>query len=145
MPAWIKEGFDEYNKRLPPELHLRLIEIPPAIRGKSSSTNKAIKEEDRRIRAVIPEDSLVIALDEKGKQFNSIQLSKKIESWLQQGRDVSLVIGGADGLEDDFKKSADEIWSLSPMTLPHALVRVIVAEQIYRAWTILQNHPYHRE
>jgi len=145
MPAWIKEGFAEYNKRLPAELRLNLIEITPAVRGKSDSIKKAIMEENRRIRAAIPKNSLVVAIDEKGRQFNSIQLSKKIASWLQQGRDVSFVIGGADGLDDDFKKSADEIWSLSPMTLPHALVRVIVAEQIYRAWSILKNHPYHRE
>ena len=145
MPAWVKEGFGEYNKRLPAELHLNLIEITPTVRGKSIPVKKALTEENKRIRAAIPKDSLIIALDEEGRQFNSIQLSKKIESWLQQGRDVSFMIGGADGLDDDFKKAADEIWSLSPMTLPHALVRVIVAEQIYRAWSILQNHPYHRE
>ena len=145
MPAWVKEGFAEYNKRLPAELHLNLIEITPAVRGKSNSIKKAIMEENRRIRAAIPKNSLVLAIDEKGRQFNSIQLSKKIESWLQQGQDVSLIIGGADGLDDDFKKSADEIWSLSPMTLPHALVRVIVAEQVYRAWSIIKNHPYHRK
>ncbi|MBI4005542.1 MAG: 23S rRNA (pseudouridine(1915)-N(3))-methyltransferase RlmH [Gammaproteobacteria bacterium] len=145
MPAWIREGFNEYNKRLPAELRLDLIEISPAVRGKSIPVKKAVKEEEKRIRAAVPNNSLMIAFDEKGKQMNSIQLSKKIESWFLQGRDVSLIIGGADGLNDDFKKSADEIWSLSAMTLPHSLVRVIIAEQIYRAWTILKNHPYHRE
>jgi len=145
MPAWIREGFNEYNKRLPVELQLKLIEITPAVRGKSIPVKKAVKEEGKRIRAAVPNNSLLIALDEKGKQINSIQLSKKIESWFLQGRDVSLIIGGADGLDDDFKKSADEICSLSAMTLPHSLVRVIVAEQVYRAWSIIKNHPYHRE
>ncbi len=145
MPAWIKEGFAEYNKRLPAELRLNLIEITPVVRGKSISVKKAVKEEQKRIHAAIPEDSLMIAFDENGKHINSLQLSKKIESWLLQGQDISFIIGGADGLDDDFKKVADEIWSLSAMTLPHALVRVIVVEQIYRAWTIHQNHPYHRE
>jgi len=145
MPVWVKESFTDYNKRLPDELHLNLIEITPATRSKHNPASKNIAEEDKKIRAAIPKQSMIIALDEKGKQFDSPSLSKKLASWSRQGRDITFVIGGADGLADDFKKSADMLWSLSSLTLPHALVRVIVAEQIYRAWSILNNHPYHRE
>jgi 23S rRNA (pseudouridine1915-N3)-methyltransferase len=144
MPAWITSGFNEFNMRLPAELRLNLIEITPAIRGKSGSIKKAMKEENKSISAVIPKGSLIVALDEKGKQFNSIRFSARIGAWLQHGRDVSFIVGGADGLDDDFKKTADEIWSLSSMTLPHALARVVLVEQVYRAWTIMNNHPYHR-
>ena len=145
MPGWVKESFADYNKRLPDDLHLNLIEITPATRGKNNPVSKNIAEEDKKIRAAIQKGSLVIALDEKGKQFNSADLSKKMASWFQQGHDVTFVIGGADGLAGDFKKSADMMWSLSSLTLPHALVRVILVEQIYRALTIMNNHPYHRE
>jgi 23S rRNA (pseudouridine1915-N3)-methyltransferase len=145
MPAWINTGFKEYNKRLPKEFYLNLIEVPAATRSKSSSTEKIMAEESKRIRAVIPEGSLIIALDEHGKQLGSISLSKKLDSWTQEGRDVTFVIGGADGLADEIKQSTDMLWSLSSLTLPHALVRVILVEQVYRAWTIMDNHPYHRE
>jgi 23S rRNA (pseudouridine1915-N3)-methyltransferase len=145
MPAWINTGFKEFNKRLPKEFHLNLIEVTPAIRSKSSSTEKIISDEANRIRALIPQGSIIIALDENGKQLDSVSLSKKLESWTHNGRDVTFVIGGADGLSDELKKSADMLWSLSSLTLPHALVRVILVEQVYRAWTIMNNHPYHRE
>ncbi len=145
MPGWVKESFTDYNKRLPDELHLNLIEITPAVRSKNNPASKNIAEEDKKIRGAIPKRSMIIALDETGKQFSSTTLSKKLKSWSQQGRDVTFVIGGADGLAADFKKSADILWSLSSLTLPHALVRVILVEQIYRAWSIMQNHPYHRE
>jgi 23S rRNA (pseudouridine1915-N3)-methyltransferase len=145
MPAWINTGFKEFNKRLPKEFHLNLIEVTPAIRSKSSSTEKIISDEANRIRALIPQGSIIIALDENGKQLDSVSLSKKLESWTHNGRDVTFVIGGADGLSDELKKSADMLWSLSSLTLPHALVRVILVEQVYRAWTIMDNHPYHRE
>ena len=145
MPGWITNGFDEFNKRLPREFKVNLIEIPPATRSKATSTDKIIAEEARRIRAAIPEGSIVAALDEHGKQLDNPSLSKKLELWSQQGRDVTFVIGGADGLASEIKKSADMLWSLSSLTLPHALVRVILVEQVYRAWTILQKHPYHRD
>lgn len=144
-PAWVNTGFKEFNKRLPKEFHLNLIEVTPATRSKSSSIEKIMAEESKRVRAAIPEGSLIIALDEHGKQMDSQQLSKKLGSWTRDGRDVVFVIGGADGLADDIKNSADMLWSLSSLTLPHALVRVVLVEQIYRAWTIMNNHPYHRE
>jgi 23S rRNA (pseudouridine1915-N3)-methyltransferase len=145
MPAWVTEGFNEYNKRLPRNLKLDLVEITPAVRGKTATSDKIMKDEASRIRAAMPEDSFAVLLDERGRQLNSQILAKKLGVWFLQGRDVTFVIGGADGLADDLKKSADMLWSLSSLTLPHALARVMLVEQIYRAWTILQKHPYHRE
>ena len=144
MPAWVREAYTEFNKRLPHDLRLNLVEIPPSTRGKSFSSAKITAEECKRIRAAIPDDSWIIVLDEKGRQFDSLSLAKMIAAWQQQGRKITFVIGGADGLHDNLKKSADLVWSLSPLTMPHALVRVVLAEQVYRAWSILNNHPYHR-
>lgn len=144
MPAWAREAYTEFNKRLPGDLRLKLVEIPPVTRSKTLSMEKITVEEDKRIRAAIPDNSWIIVLDEKGSQFDSRSLAKKITLWQRQGRKISFIIGGADGLHENLKKSADLIWSLSSLTLPHALVRVILAEQVYRAWSILNNHPYHR-
>ena len=145
MPEWINSGYAEFSKRMPPELQIDLIEITPSVRNKTTPTEKNIKEEGKRIQSAIPANSRLIVLDEKGKNFSSIALSKKMESWLPMGQDIVLVIGGADGIDPKIKQQADEKWSLSSFTLPHALVRVVVAEQLYRAWSILKGHPYHRE
>ena len=145
MPEWINNGYTEFSKRMPPELQINLIEITPSTRNKSTPIEKNIKEEGERIQSAIPTNTKLIILDEKGKDFSSIELSKKIEGWLPVGQDIALVVGGADGIDPDIKQQADEKWSLSSFTLPHALVRVVVAEQLYRAWSILQGHPYHRK
>lgn len=145
IPAWVENSFNEYSKRLPRELSVNLVEIPPATQSGKSSTEIRINKEIKLIQSAIPKDNLVIVLDEHGKLFSSIQLAKKFEDYMQQSQDISIIIGGADGLGGNFNKSADEIWSLSKMTLPHALVRTIIIEQIYRAWTIINNHPYHRQ
>ncbi len=145
MPGWVNDGFEEYNKRLPKGLQLQLTEVDPVTRSKSGSEQSIVREEERRIRAAIAQGALIVALDDKGKQITSLQLAQQIEGWQGMGRNVAFVIGGADGLDEEFKREADLLWSLSALTLPHALVRVVVAEQIYRAWTIIQNHPYHRE
>jgi len=145
MPEWINSGYAEFSKRMPPELQIDLIEITPSVRNKTTPTEKNIKEEGKRIQSAIPANSRLIVLDEKGKNFSSIALSKKMESWLPMGQDIVLVIGGADGIDPKIKQQADEKWSLSSFTLPHALVRVVVTEQLYRAWSILKGHPYHRE
>ena len=145
VPTWVTTGFNEYNKRLPKELRLDLVEIAPVVRSKSTTAQKIMTEEAKRIRAALPQNAMLITLDEHGTQFDSPTLSRKIESWSRQGQDLVFIIGGADGLGADLKQKTDMLWSLSPLTLPHALVRVIVVEQIYRAWTILQKHPYHRE
>jgi len=145
MPEWINTGYAEFSKRMPPELQINLIEITPSVRNKSTPVEKNIKEEGARIQTAIPANSRLIVLDEKGKNFSSVALSEKMESWLPMGQDISIVIGGADGIDPVIKQQADEKWSLSSFTLPHALVRVVVTEQLYRAWSILQGHPYHRE
>ena len=145
MPEWVNSGFSEFSKRMPPELQINLVEITPSVRNKTTPIEKSIKEEGKRIQSAIPSNSRLIVLDEKGKKFSSIELSKKMEEWFPQGQDIAIVIGGADGIDDRIKQQANETWSLSSFTLPHALVRVVVAEQLYRGWSILKGHPYHRE
>ncbi len=145
MPEWVNIGYSEFSKRMPPELQIKLIEITPSVRNKTTPIEKNIKEEGERIQSAIPSNSRLIVLDEKGKNFSSVDLSKKMESWLPMGQDISIVIGGADGVDNVIKQQAVEKWSLSSLTLPHALVRVVVAEQLYRGWSILKGHPYHRE
>jgi len=144
MPSWVTESYEEYAKRLPRDCSLHLHEIMPAKRGKSGSPTQWMREEGERILAAIPANHYVIALDVKGKTWTTQTLSEQFEQWQHDGRDVSLIIGGADGLAAECLQRADQKWSLSALTFPHPIVRVVLAEQLYRAWTILQNHPYHR-
>ncbi|MCE2832044.1 MAG: 23S rRNA (pseudouridine(1915)-N(3))-methyltransferase RlmH [Oxalobacteraceae bacterium] len=144
MPAWIEGGFQEYAKRMPPECRLLLKEIKPIERSSGKNAETVMAQERIRIEAALPKGGRVIALDEHGAHMTTVQLSQQLSIWQQQGGDVSFVIGGADGLDAEFKKNADLLLRLSNMTLPHGLVRVILAEQLYRAWSILRNHPYHR-
>jgi 23S rRNA (pseudouridine1915-N3)-methyltransferase len=144
LPAWINQGFDEYANRMPPECRLTLKEIPLGASRRSGDSVKAIAEEGARMAAVIPERAHVIALEVSGRAFNTEELAARLNRWLQDGRDLALLIGGPDGLASACVERAETRWSLSPLTLPHGLVRVVVAEQLYRAWTILRNHPYHR-
>ena len=144
MPAWIEAGFQEYAKRMPPECRLLLKEIKPIERSSGKNAETVMAQERTRIEAALPKGGRVIALDEHGAHMTTVQLSQQLSIWQQQGGDVSFVIGGADGLDAEFKKNADLLLRLSNMTLPHGLVRVILAEQLYRAWSILRNHPYHR-
>jgi len=145
MPAWIQEGFNEYAKRMPPEARIDVVELKPEERGAGRSTDKAKAAEGERILESIPEGAAVIALDERGKAVTTQGLSVMLAGWMRDGSHPVFVIGGADGLSDDVKKRADKLVSLSALTLPHALVRVLLAEQLYRAWSILARHPYHRE
>lgn len=144
MPAWIETGFGEYAKRMPPECRIHLKEIKPVERsgGKSADTVKAL--ERARIEAAIPKGARIVALDEHGKDIDTQRLARYLEQWRQDGVDVTFVIGGADGLDTGFKQQADLLLRISSLTLPHGLVRVLLAEQLYRAWSITQNHPYHR-
>lgn len=144
MPAWVTDGYLEYAKRLPRECSLNLQEVSPAKRGKSGSEGQWMREEGDRILAQIPDNHRVVALDVKGKAWSTEQLAEQLKNWLADGRDVSLVVGGPDGLDPRCLQRADQTWSLSALTLPHPLVRIVMAEQLYRAWTVLQNHPYHR-
>jgi 23S rRNA (pseudouridine1915-N3)-methyltransferase len=145
-PAWITSGFQDYTRRMPREFPLLLVEVRPAHRdgtGRAQLARARSTERDR-ILAAIPADGVKVALDERGKAISTTQLAQKLESWMQDGRDVCFLIGGADGLDEEVKNNADLVVSLSMMTLPHALVRVVLAEQIYRAMSIIRKHPYHR-
>jgi len=144
MPAWVEQGFYEYTSRMPRECAVRLHEIPISKRRKSSVSRQQIEQEGRRILVAIPTNAVVVALDLEGTLWATEQLAHHLELWLQWGRELVFMVGGPDGLSEDCLKRADYRWSLSKLTFPHSLVRVMVAEQIYRAWTLIRNHPYHR-
>jgi 23S rRNA (pseudouridine1915-N3)-methyltransferase len=144
MPAWIETGFGEYAKRMPPECRIHLKEIKPVERSGSKTAETAMLLERGRIETVLPKGARIIALDERGKDLTSVQLAQQLTQWQQDGRDVAFIIGGADGLDPEFKSRADALIRISSLTLPHGMVRVLLAEQLYRAWSITQNHPYHR-
>lgn len=145
MPNWVDEAFAEYQKRMPREARIRLLEIKPDKRDGGKTAQQVMSAEAARIEDALPKDCIRIVLDEHGKSFTSQALAKKMQTWLTAGRNVALIIGGADGLAPEIKARADLIWALSPLTLPHGMVRVLLAEQLYRAHSILHNHPYHRE
>jgi 23S rRNA (pseudouridine1915-N3)-methyltransferase len=144
MPKWIEAGFAEYASRLPRECNLHLIEITAGKRGKRIPVERIVREEGERMLAAIPRGARAIALDSTGLQWNTPQFAEHLNSWLGDGRDVALLVGGPEGLASVCLDCAEASWSLSPLTFPHPLVRIVVAEQLYRAWSILHNHPYHR-
>jgi 23S rRNA (pseudouridine1915-N3)-methyltransferase len=142
MPAWVGAGFAEYAGRMPREMRVELIALKPASRG--GGARRAIDAEGERMLAAVPAGCGRIALDERGTAFATTELVRRLARWRQSGRDIAFFIGGADGLAESVKKTSDAVWSLSPLTLPHGLARVVLAEQLYRAASILHNHPYHR-
>ena len=144
MPDWVKAGYAEYAERLPRECALLLNEIPASKRGRNAAVAPIIRDEGERLLAAIPTGCRVIALDERGQEWSTTELAERLAGWLQEGGDVSLLVGGPDGLDAACRARADGVWSLSRLTLPHPLVRVVVAEQLYRAWSLLHHHPYHR-
>lgn len=148
-PAWVAEGFEEYARRMPREARVELSEIRPAPRGRRGPSPAAVAQilaaEKSRILAAVAPGCVRIALDERGKQLSTVEFARRLAGWMQGGRDVAFLIGGADGLDEDLKAGADLLLSLSAMTLPHALVRVLLAEQLYRVISLIRNHPYHRE
>lgn len=144
-PGWIQEGFNEYAKRMPPEARVELVELKPEERGAGRSTDKAKAIEGERVLAAVPQGGTLIALDERGKSVTTQGLSVMLSEWMRDGSHPVFAIGGADGHCDAVKERAAKLVSLSALTLPHALVRVLLAEQLYRAWSILARHPYHRE
>ena len=142
--GWERDGYLEYARRMPPELAIELREIAPSKRAGRGSTERRVEDEGRRLLAAVPGGARVVALDERGAAWTTAALADRIERWMHEGRDLALLVGGADGLSPACIAAAEHRWSLSPLTLPHGLVRIVVAEQLYRAWTILRRHPYHR-
>lgn len=144
MPAWIEAGYSEYAKRMPPDCRIQLKELKPVDRSGSRTAETVMALEKSRIEEALPKNARLVVLDERGKDLTTMQLSQHLSQWRQDGGDVAFIIGGADGLDAELKKKADLSIRLSSLTLPHGMVRVLLAEQLYRAWSITQNHPYHR-
>ncbi|MAZ69438.1 23S rRNA (pseudouridine(1915)-N(3))-methyltransferase RlmH [Porticoccus sp.] len=144
MPDWVESGCNEYLKRLPPELRIEVLELPLGKRGKGADIQRAILREGEAMLKAIGERDQVIALEVQGKSWSTGDLAVNLQHWQGSGDNVSLLVGGPDGLAPTCLARADSRWSLSPLTLPHPLVRVLLAEQLYRAWSINAGHPYHR-
>jgi 23S rRNA (pseudouridine1915-N3)-methyltransferase len=145
MPDWITAGFSEYTKRMPREAQISLLEIKPEPRTTGKTTAQIMEAEAQRILSALPQNCLRIALDERGKQLTTRQLAAQMQDWMREGRDIAFIIGGADGLHESIKQAAQQLLGLSALTLPHAFVRILLAEQLYRAYSLMHNHPYHRE
>lgn len=144
-PAWAETAYDDFAKRFPPELRLELkaVKAEPRTAGKTAA--QLMAAEAQRLEAAVPKGARRVVLDERGSRLTTVQLAERLRFWLGDGRDVALLVGGPDGLDATLKASADETLRLSDLTLPHAFVRVLLAEALYRAWSVTANHPYHRE
>ncbi|QDP00840.1 23S rRNA (pseudouridine(1915)-N(3))-methyltransferase RlmH [Thalassotalea sp. PS06] len=145
MPAWIAQGFSEYARRFPRDLSFDLVEITPGKRGKNADIARILEKEGEQTMAAVPKGSRIITLEVEGKPWTTPQLALQLERWQMDGRDVALLVGGPEGLAPQCIQASEQKWSLSPLTLPHPMVRIMVAESLYRAWSINNNHPYHRE
>ena len=145
MPAWVTDGMHVYTRRLPPHLTLELKEITPGHRSRGADIRRARAQEAKALLRAVRGGAHVVALDQSGRSWSTADLAGRLKVWLEEAREVALLVGGPDGLDRDCLEAAAERWSLGPLTLPHTLVRIVIAEQIYRAWTILSGHPYHRE
>ena len=144
MPGWVDEGFQEYAKRMPPEIRIDLLELPLGPRGKNQPVARAVEREGQAMIKAIEAGEGVIALDVRGRSWSTEKLASQLRGWQESGRNHSLLIGGPDGLAPECIARADQCWSLSPLTLPHPLVRIVLMEQLYRAWSINAEHPYHK-
>lgn len=144
MPSWVEQGYAEYARRLPADCTLQLVEIPAGKRGKGADIARITQQEGEKMLAAVPKGARIVTLEVSGRAWTTEALSLELDGWLHDGRDVALLVGGPEGLAADCIAQAEQRWSLSNLTLPHPLVRIVVAEQLYRAWSILQNHPYHR-
>ena len=145
MPAWIQDGFHEYARRMPPEVKVELVELKQEERGAGRAAERAKALEGERLLAAVPAGGTLLALDERGRSVSTQGLATMLSEWMRDAAHPVFAIGGADGLSDAVKEKAAKLLSLSALTLPHGLVRVVLAEQLYRAWSILAHHPYHRE
>jgi 23S rRNA (pseudouridine1915-N3)-methyltransferase len=144
QPAWADTAYDDFAKRFPPEMRLELKAVKAETRG-SKTPDQLMAAEATRLSAALPKGVRRVVLDERGARLTTVQLSERMKVWMGDGRDVAFIVGGPDGLDAALKQSADETLRLSDLTLPHAFVRVWLAEALYRAWTVMVNHPYHRE
>ncbi|PWV93694.1 23S rRNA (pseudouridine-1915-N(3)-) methyltransferase [Pantoea ananatis] len=145
MPDWVQTGFMEYLRRFPKDMPFELTEVPAGKRGKNADIKRILEKEGEAMLAATGKGNRIVTLDIPGQPWETPQLAQQLERWKQDGRDISLLIGGPEGLAPACKAAAEQSWSLSTLTLPHPLVRVLVAESLYRAWSITTNHPYHRE
>lgn len=144
MPVWVEAGYLDYARRMPAHCRLRLIEVPAVRRGRNADLARIARDEGAQLLAAVPPDARLIALERTGRPQSTEQLARALEGWLRDGQDAAFLIGGPEGLARACLEAATDTWSLSPLTLPHALVRVLLAEQIYRAWSIVNRLPYHR-
>lgn len=144
MPAWVQDAWHDYARRMPPDCALELHEIKSEPRTSGKSVEQMMQAEARRLQAAVPPQALCIALDERGRDLSTAKLAHELEQWRASGRDVAFLVGGPDGLDAQLKQRCASLLRLSSLTLPHPMVRVILAEQLYRAWAIMNNHPYHR-
>lgn len=145
MPIWVSQGVEEYLRRFPSDFSVSFTEITAGKRGKNADITRILNKEGEQMLAAVGKGHRIVSLEVKGKPWTTPQLASQIEIWQRDGRDVSLLIGGPEGLAPECINAAEQRWSLSPLTLPHPMVRIIVAESLYRAWSVNQNHPYHRE
>ncbi|WP_261642706.1 23S rRNA (pseudouridine(1915)-N(3))-methyltransferase RlmH [Erwinia mallotivora] len=145
MPDWVQTGFMEYLRRFPKDMPLELSEVPAGKQGKNADIKRILEKEGEMMLSTVGKGNRIVTLDIPGQPWETPQLACQLERWKQDGRDVSLLIGGPEGLSPACKAAAEQSWSLSALTLPHPLIRVLVAESLYRAWSITANHPYHRE
>jgi len=144
MPSWVQQGVDEYLKRMPPHCRVQVREVASIHRGKNADIGRILKAEGEALLKAVPKDCRVIALDRAGKQFDTPTLAAYLSEWMAGGRDVALLIGGPEGLSKEVLQQCDATWSLSKFTYAHPLVRIVLSEQLYRAWAITENHPYHK-
>ena len=144
MPRWVEQGYQEYAKRLPPELPLELVEIPLTTRGKNADVARLMRREGEQMLAAVQPGERIVTLEVNGRAWSTETLAEQLDSWRLDARTVNLMVGGPEGLPDEVTARSDQRWSLSPLTLPNPLVRILLAEQMYRAWTILNRHPYHK-
>lgn len=144
MPDWVTQAYQDYVKRLPPDFNLQLVEVEPAQRGKNRDVRRVLQQEEEKILKAIPHHSLVVALAIQGQAWDTLQLTEKLREWRMTHPQICFLVGGPEGLSEGCLKKSHIKWSLSPLTLPHPLVRVLLAEQLYRTYTLITQHPYHR-
>ena len=144
MPRWVEQGYQEYAKRMPPDLPVELVEVPLATRGKNADVSRLMRREGEQMLAAVQPGERIVTLEVTGRAWSTETLAEQLEMWRLDARNVNLMVGGPEGLADEVSARSDQRWSLSALTLPHPLVRILLAEQLYRAWTIINRHPYHK-